>query len=94
MLLQYLSTRLVTVCEDVILPGAAGPNVRIFLLQLIQFKPLDMLYTWELLPPKRGKANTLWSWITLVQQDSTEDCPLIFPCTNNNIILISFVNGL
>ena len=28
---KYLSTRLVTVCEDVILPGAAGPNVRIFL---------------------------------------------------------------
>ena len=31
---KYLSTRLVTVCEDVILLGAAGPNVRISLCSL------------------------------------------------------------
>ena len=44
---KYLSSRLVTVCEDIILLGAAGSNVRVSLVLLL-FKPLDMWYTGEL----------------------------------------------
>ena len=90
---KCLSSRLGTVCEDIILLGAAGSNVRVSLVLLL-FKPLDMWYTGGLWPPKEGKQIPCGAGLLLFGKTLLRTVHSSLPLTILIFILKSFITGL